>query len=47
MSIPVEEPRSYIRKVLSAGTIYGYLYAGKSPGALHREWGLEMIEVNE
>ena len=42
MSIPVEEPRSYIRKVLSAATIYGYLYAGKSPRSLHEEWGLEV-----
>jgi len=43
MSIPVEEPRSYIRKVLSAGTIYGYLYAGKTPASLHREWDLEIM----
>lgn len=46
MSLPVEEPRSYIQKVLSAATIYGYLYAGESPRSLHEEWGLEFIEVN-
>jgi len=40
MSIPLEEPRSYIRKVLSAGTIYGYLYSGKTPRILHEEWGI-------
>lgn len=45
-SLPVEEPRSYIRKVLSAATMYGYLYSGESPGSLHEKWGLEMIEVN-
>jgi len=45
VSIPVEEPRSYISKVLSAGTIYGYLYAGKTPASLHREWDLEMIPI--
>ncbi len=45
MSIPIEEPRSYIRKVLSAGTIYGYLYADESPRSLHEEWGFEMFEV--
>ena len=46
MSLPVEEPRSYIRKVLSAATIYGYLYAGKTPRSLHEEWDLEIISVN-
>ncbi len=45
MSIPIEEPRSYIRKVLSAATIYGYLYADKSPRVLHKEWNLEVIPV--
>ncbi len=46
MSIPVEEPRSYISKVLSAATVYGYLYDDESPRSLHEEWGLEMFEVN-
>lgn len=45
-SIPVEEPRSYIRKVLSAATVYGYLYTGTSPRILHESWGLDMIEVD-
>ena len=45
-SIPVEEPRTYVRKVLSAATLYGYLYSGRTPAELHRSWGLEMIEVD-
>jgi len=45
MSLPLEEPRSYIRKVLSAATIYGYLYAGETPRSLHEEWDLEMISI--
>ncbi|MDT8298692.1 MAG: lytic transglycosylase domain-containing protein, partial [Spirochaetaceae bacterium] len=47
MSVPIEEPRSYVGKVLSAATLYGYLYAGRSPRSLHEEWGLNMLEVNE
>jgi soluble lytic murein transglycosylase len=47
MSVPIEEPRSYVGKVLSAATLYGYLYDGKSPGSLHEEWGLDMLKVNE
>ena len=43
MSIPLEEPRSYIAKVLSAGTIYGYLYAQRSPKELHESWNLPTI----
>ena len=46
MSIPVEEPRTYVCKVLSAATLYGYLYAGKTPRSLHEEWNLDMISVN-
>ena len=40
VSIPMEEPRSYVRKVLSAATIYAYLYEGKTPRLLHESWGL-------
>ncbi len=46
-SIPFLEPRFYVRKVLSAATIYGYLYAGEPPGVLHRRWGLPMVPINE
>ncbi len=41
MSLPLEEPRTYIAKVLSAATLYGYLYSGLSPRELHESWNLE------
>lgn len=40
VTIPIEEPRSYVSKVLSAATMYAYLYEGKSPRLLHESWGL-------
>jgi len=40
MSLAVAEPRHYVDRVLSAATLYGYLYSGRSPGDLHRSWGL-------
>ena len=43
LSVPVEEPRLYVGKVLSAATLYGYLYASLSPQNLHRSWGLEEL----
>lgn len=39
VSIPIEEPRSYVSKVLSAATIYAYLYEGEPPWLLHETWG--------
>ena len=44
MSLPIEEPRSYIGKVLSAATLYGYLYAHRSPRDLHVSWGLSGLQ---
>jgi len=46
VSIPAEEPRNYISKVLSAATIYGYIHDNSAPRHLHQEWGLEMIAVD-
>jgi len=46
VSIPVEEPRNYTSKVLSAATIYGYFHGNLTPRRLHQEWGLEMIAVD-
>lgn len=40
MSVPVNESRLYIEKVMAAATFYGYLYDGRSPGELHRSWGM-------
>ncbi|RLW70647.1 MAG: hypothetical protein B6D68_00575 [spirochete symbiont of Stewartia floridana] len=41
MSIPLEEPRTYIAKVFSSATLYGYLYSGLSPKELHESWSLK------
>ncbi len=43
MSMPVEETRSYVPKVLFAATLYGYLYDNQSPENLHKSWGLSQI----
>lgn len=43
VSIPIEESRSYVRKVLSAATMYAYLYEGKTPRLLHKSWGLDFF----
>ena len=41
MSIPINESRRYIGKVMSAATFYGYLYGERSLGELHRSWGMK------
>ncbi|PIE05103.1 MAG: hypothetical protein CSA76_00785 [Spirochaetales bacterium] len=41
MSLPVEESRYYVRKVLAAATLYGILYEGRGIEEMHREWELE------
>lgn len=46
VSVPIKEPRSYVGKVLSAATIYAYLYEGKTPQFLHETWGLVSFQVN-
>ncbi len=43
MSMPVEETRSYVPKVLFAATLYGYLYDNQSPENLHKSWGLSQF----
>lgn len=47
VSIPIEEPRSYVSKVLSAATMYAYLYEGKTPRFLHDAWGLTSFGLTE
>jgi len=47
VSIPIEEPRSYVSKVLSAATMYAYLYEGKTPRFLHGAWGLDSFGLVE
>ena len=45
MYVPVEEPRLYVKKVLSAAVIYGYLYQNRLPSEMFSEWGLEMLDL--